>query len=45
VNEVTGFVLILAGLAAIFCGGFFSTCHSKAPEMGLMQVDSEYSLR
>jgi hypothetical protein len=37
--KITGIVLILAGLVAILCGGFFNTSHSQIPDMGLMQVD------
>jgi hypothetical protein len=37
--KFTGIVLILAGLVAILCGGFFNTSHSQVPDMGLIQVD------
>ena len=41
--KITGFVLILAGLVAILCGGFFNTSSSQIPDMGLIQVDdTEY---
>jgi zinc transporter ZupT len=37
--KMTGFVLILAGLVAIFYGGFSNTSQSQVPDMGLIQVD------
>ena len=37
--KITGIVLILAGLVAILCGGFFNASRSQVPDMGLIQVD------
>ncbi|MGA3082740.1 MAG: DUF3185 domain-containing protein [Terracidiphilus sp.] len=37
--KISGILLIIAGLSAIFCGGFSYKNHNQAPDMGLIQVD------
>jgi hypothetical protein len=39
--KIPGILLIIAGLSAIFCGGFSSPNRSQTPEMGLIQVDEK----
>ena len=41
--KITGILLILAGLVAILCGGFFNPSQSHVPDMGLIQVDDTQS--
>jgi hypothetical protein len=37
--KIAGILLIIAGFAAILCGGFSYTNRDRKPDMGLMQVD------
>jgi hypothetical protein len=39
--KISGILLILAGLSAIFCGGFSAPNHGQTPDMGLIQVDDK----
>ena len=37
--KIPGILLIIAGLSAIFCGGFSYSNHNQTSDMGLIQVD------
>jgi LPXTG-motif cell wall-anchored protein len=37
--RISGILLIVAGLSAIFCGGIASPNRSQTPDMGLIQVN------
>jgi hypothetical protein len=37
--KIAGILLIVAGLAAILCGGFSYTSHHRVAGVGLIQVD------
>jgi hypothetical protein len=39
--RISGILLILAGLSAIFCGGISNPNRSQTPDMGLIQVDDK----
>jgi hypothetical protein len=39
--KISGILLIIAGLSAIFCGGFSNPNRSQTPDMGLIQVDDK----
>jgi hypothetical protein len=39
--KISGILLIIAGLSAIFCGGFSNPTRSQTPDMGLIQVDDK----
>jgi hypothetical protein len=41
--KISGVLLIIAGLSAIFCGGFSYSSHSQTPDMGLIRVDDAES--
>ena len=42
--RICGILLIVAGLSAIFCGGFSNPNSSQTPDMGLIQVDDKENL-
>jgi len=42
--KISGILLIIAGLSAIFCGGFSYPNRNQAPDMGLIQVDDTENL-
>jgi hypothetical protein len=42
--RISGTLLIIAGLSAIFCGGISNPNRSQAPDMGLVQVDDKENL-
>jgi hypothetical protein len=37
--KISGILLIIAGLSAIFCGGFSTPNRNQAPDMGLIQAN------
>jgi hypothetical protein len=39
--RISGILLIIAGLSAIFCGGLSYPNHSQTPDIGLIQVDDK----
>lgn len=39
--RVSGILLVIAGLSAIFCGGISNPNRSQTPDMGLIQVDDK----
>jgi hypothetical protein len=41
--KISGILLIIAGLSAIFCGGFSYSNRNQTPDMGLIQVDDTES--
>jgi hypothetical protein len=41
--KISGILLIIAGLSAIFCGGFSYSNHKETPDMGLIRVDDTES--
>jgi hypothetical protein len=42
--KTSGILLIIAGLSAIFCGGYSDPNRSQTPDMGLIQVDEKENL-
>ena len=42
--KTSGILLIIAGLSAIFCGGYSDPNRSQIPDMGLIQVDEKENL-
>ncbi|MGD0547309.1 MAG: DUF3185 domain-containing protein [Terracidiphilus sp.] len=42
--RISGILMIIAGLAAILCGGPSYANQNQAPDMGLIQVDDRESL-
>jgi len=41
--KISGILLIIAGLSAIFCGGLSYPNRNQTPDMGLIQVDDTES--
>jgi hypothetical protein len=41
--KISGILLIIAGLSAIFCGGLSYSHPNQTPDMGLIQVDDTES--
>jgi len=39
--KISGILLIIAGVSAIFCGGYSYSNHDQTPDMGLIQVDDK----